>query len=102
MKTNYIYLIVLREFIKSGENIYKIGRTSQENYKRFYQYPKNSILLFHMICSPDIKLCELEKKILYKFEQKYILRNDIGREYFEGNYMNMIDDIYEILKNDRH
>jgi hypothetical protein len=55
-----------------------------------------------MICSPNIKLCELEKKILHKFEKKYILRNDIGREYFEGNYMNMIDDIYEILKNDRH
>lgn len=102
MKINYIYLIQLREFIKCGENIYKIGRTRQENYKRFYQYPKDSILMFHILCDSNINLCELEKNILFRFNKKYILRKDIGREYFEGNHTDMIDDIYEIIKTYRH
>lgn len=33
--TQYIYLLQEREFIKTNENIYKIGKTKQENCKRF-------------------------------------------------------------------
>jgi len=31
------------------------------------------------------------------FTQKYKLRKDIGNEYFEGNYHNMIADFFDIL-----
>jgi hypothetical protein len=93
MKLQYIYIVQLREFIKSGEQIYKIGRTEQPNFKRFYQYPKGSIILFQMICNDSKKL---EKKLIINFKKKYILRKDIGNEYFEGNFINMIDDIYKI------
>jgi len=31
--TEYIYLLQTREFIKTNENIYKIGKTKQENLK---------------------------------------------------------------------
>jgi len=95
MKIEYIYLIKLREFIKTNENIYKIGRTSQNNMQRFYQYPKNSVILFQMSCKNSK---EIEKKIIYIFKEKYILKKEIGTEYFEGNYINMIEDIYNILK----
>lgn len=101
MKPNYIYLIQLREFIKSGENVYKIGRTNQDNFKRFYQYPKNSKILFQIMCCSEVNLPQLEKNILFQLEKKYILRKDIGREYFEGNLMNMMDDIYDIIKSQR-
>jgi len=30
----YIYLLQEREFIKTKENIYKLGKTKQENLKR--------------------------------------------------------------------
>ena len=30
---NYIYLLQEREFLKTNENIYKIGKTMQENLK---------------------------------------------------------------------
>ena len=61
MVTNYIYLLQEREFIKTKENVYKIGRTKKENYKRFHQYPKGSVLLFQMICNN----CENIDKLLF-------------------------------------
>jgi len=54
-ETNYIYLLQETEFIKTKETIYKVGRTSTNNLTRFNQYPKNSLLLFQMICK-DCKL----------------------------------------------
>lgn len=91
-------MIQLREFIKSGENIYKIGRTNQNNFKRFYQYPKNSKIIFQMLCHPNVNLCKLEKNILFQLEKKYILRKDVGREYFEGDSEHIVDDIYNLIK----
>lgn len=97
MKLQYIYLIQLREFIKSGEQIFKIGRTKQPNFRRFYQYPKESVILFQIICNQSE---QIEKEIIIKFKKKYVFRKDIGNEYFEGNFINMIDDIYKIIKKD--
>ena len=67
MKLQYIYLIQLREFIKSGELIFKVGRTNQENFKRFYQYPKGSKILFQIICDNSR---EVEKEIIINFKKK--------------------------------
>ena len=92
----YIYLIKLREFIKTDEDIYKIGRTTQPNMSRFYQYPKNSLILFQMCCNNSK---EIEKNIIYIFKQKYILKKDVGNEYFKGDYKHMIHDIYKIINN---
>ena len=45
----YIYLIYLREFINSNQDIYKIGKTKQLNNNRFKQYPKGTIILYQSI-----------------------------------------------------
>lgn len=97
MTTNYIYLLQEREFIKTKENIYKVGMTEKENHKRFNQYPKGSILLFQMICR-DCKTTE--KQILKRFKSLFDQKKDIGNEYFEGNYEQMIDAIYTIIKDE--
>ena len=77
-----------------NEPILKIGMTKQINHERFKQYPKGSILLFQMICSD----CNYnEKQIIELFKNKYIHRKDIGNEYFEGDYTQMMDDIYLIV-----
>ena len=93
--TQYIYLLQEREFTKTGENIYKVGMTTKNNYERFNQYPKGSILLFQIICT-DCK--NVEKKVLKKFNKKFKLKKDIGNEYFEGDYKYMIKIIYSIVK----
>ena len=93
--TNYIYLLQEREFLKTGELIYKVGRTTKPNYQRFNQYPNGSVLLFQMICIDCVKN---EMSIIEQFKHKFISRPDIGREYFEGDYNDMIDTIYSFIK----
>jgi hypothetical protein len=93
--TNYIYLLQEREFIKTNEKIYKVGMTQKENFERFNQYPKGSVLLFQIICH-DCK--NMEVQVIKQFKEKFITRKDIGSEYFEGNYKSMIDIIYSTVK----
>jgi hypothetical protein len=97
MKTNYIYLLQEREFIKTNESIYKVGMTEKENHKRFNQYPKGSVLLFQMICN---KCKIIENIIIQIFRDKFINRKDIGNEYFEGNHKHMMSIIYETISNE--
>ena len=93
----YIYLLKEREFIKTNEDIYKIGKTKQENLKRFNSYPKGSILIFQIVCS---NCSDIENKLIKLFRAKYIKRKDIGNEYFEGDYITMIDDIIKTVNSD--
>jgi hypothetical protein len=95
--TNYVYLLQEREFIKTNEKIYKVGMTQKENFERFNQYPKGSILLFQIICH-DCK--NMEVQVIKQFKEKFIQRKDIGSEYFEGNYKSMIDIIYSTVKSE--
>lgn len=87
---NYIYLLQLREFKTTHQFVYKIGKTKQNHLKRFHQYPKGSKLIMQYICN---NCDEMEKKLLKDFAEKYIHRKDIGKEYFEGNFVDMIQDI---------
>ena len=93
---NYIYLIKEREFVNNNQNIYKIGKTKQENNKRFKNYPNGSILLFHTMC---IDCDTFEKKLIDIFNKKFNNKRDIGLEYFEGDYREMIRIILNILLN---
>lgn len=92
---NYIYLLQEREFVKTSENVYKVGMTEKENHTRFNQYPKGSILLFQTICNNCKKI---EKEIIELFKDNFKYRRDIGNEYFEGDYKHMIDIIYLTVK----
>lgn len=97
---NYIYLLQEREFTKTNENIYKVGMTKQKNFKRFYQYPKGSILLHQMICGDA---SYFERKILKIFKNEFIHRKDIGNEYFEcKNFNEMIDIIHSTIRNGKN
>ena len=64
------------------------------NYERFNQYPKGSILLFQMICTNSKSI---EQILIKKFKALYVQRKDIGTEYFEGDYNQMMDVIYKVL-----
>jgi hypothetical protein len=86
--SEYIYCLIEREFIKTGENVFKIGRTNQDNYDRFKQYPKGSKLIYQCMC---VNSKEAEKDIIKKSKEKLKLRKDIGNEYFEGDINVLID-----------
>lgn len=82
MIINYIYLLQEREFIKTKENIYKVGMTKKENYTRFNQYPNGSILLFQMICNN----CNyIENQIIINFK-----KNLYNKKILEENILKVI------------
>ena len=93
-QSNYIYLLREREFVRSDENVYKIGRTSQDPGKRFASYPKDSEIL--LVKSTD-NCKEKETALLSIFRTKYTPRKDIGAEYFQGNVNDMIKTIETAL-----
>jgi len=95
MKIQGNYLIQEREFVISGENIYKQGKSEQENTKRPGQYPKGSKLHLYLN-TPDCDL--VEREILNLFKEKYIHRTDIGSEYFEGDVEEMMSDMIKTRK----
>ena len=92
-----IYLLIPREQHRLNENIQKIGKTKQENLKRFNSYPKGSILLFQMKC---YNCDHLERILINIFKQKYEQQLDLGTEYFKGDYHEMTTDIFNIIKNE--
>jgi hypothetical protein len=88
----YVYLLKTRESIRLNENIYKIGRTSQQGMTRFYQYPTGSQLYLHINCYNSKKR---EDQIIELFNKKYKSIKEYGREYFEGDLNNMKNDIFD-------
>jgi len=98
MAAQYIYLLKTREFINANQEVYKVGRTKQENQTRFKQYPKGSVLYFQMICN---NCNTIEKKVLSLFKEIFIPRKDIGSESFEGDYNEMISIIYSTIKQEK-
>ena len=93
-ETHYCYLLQEREFIKTNEPIYKIGRTKQKNNTRLKQYPKNSVLFIQMKCDDCIKT---ERVLINRFKQKFTLCKDIGNEYFSGNVKDMMKQFINVL-----
>lgn len=80
------------------ENVYKVGMTQKENHERFKGYPKGFILLFQMICN---NCKNMEKKVIKLFKENFKLRKELGNEYFEGEYKNMINLIYSTIQNEK-
>ncbi len=89
IKYNYIYLLQTHHSIDLKENVYKIGKTTQQNINRIRSYPKCSKLLLHMECE---NCHDSEKILLKKFNKEFKQISKYGNEYFEGdsNDMKMI------------
>lgn len=79
--SGHLYLLQEREFIKSDENVFKIGK-SADITTRCMHYPKGSHIIIVMECD-DITVCENKLKSI--LDEKFKNRSDIGREYYEGD-----------------
>ena len=92
---HYIYLLQTKHSIDKNENVYKIGRTNQTNYKRILQYPNQTVVLHQTICSDSVYY---EYQIIQFFKNKYIQIREYGYEYFQGDCNDMINDIHTLIK----
>ena len=88
-----LYLMHTREFIKSEEKIYKLGRSFTLD-NRVKQYPNGSNTLLIIACENSI-VCE--SKLLEIFKTKFIQKKYYGNEYFEGDYKMMIREIFNYI-----
>lgn len=91
--SGYIYAIHVREFIRTHENIIKIGRT-EDIIQRFGDYPKGSRLLYTIYVSDQR---QAEYNLIISMRQHFINRRDIGREYFQGNITTMIQHMMQTV-----
>lgn len=91
-----IYLLHEREFINKNVNIFKIGKTKQENVRRIQSYPKGSNLKFITDCDD----CDAaEKDLILIFKNKFIQEINIGTEYFVGDPNEMKKEIMNYFEN---
>jgi hypothetical protein len=89
------YIVQEREFINSKKNIYTIGQTKQHDFKRFQQYPKQTQI--HILLKV-VDCLKFEKRMMEVFDEKFICRTDLGREYYEGDITEMIVEMMNIKK----
>jgi len=95
MAEGYIYLIWEEQFLKTKENVFKIGKSTEIFSRIKSGYPKNSILLFAIYCK---NIDEAEKQLLIIFNNKYRRYNIGGYKYskerfIDNNYYSIINDI---------
>jgi hypothetical protein len=93
--TGHIYAILPREFNATGEGVLKVGRSTCID-KRCVQYPKGSTLIYSRITTNCILAEEAIIQALLR-KQSVTHRKDIGREYFQGNFDDIIETIEKAL-----
>ena len=90
---HFIYLLREKQDIEDKLNIFKIGKSTQENTKRVRNYPSGSYLYLQIRCND----CHsMETKLIKKFKNYFILIR--GREYFKGDIHIMMDIIYSFIQ----
>jgi len=96
----FIYLIRLREFVITNQNIYKLGATRQQFNKRMKQYSANSAKeIAFKTQIPDCFRVEAELKVIFK--KRFEKMTDYGSEYFKGSKDEMIETILHHIRNNK-
>lgn len=94
MVSDYIYIVHCEQH--RDTNIYKLGRTAQQEFRRFNGYPKNSELLLYIHVNNSYVI---ETELLKIFKEKYEQINSAGVEYFKGDVKEMIKDVVDMCLN---
>ena len=82
----HIYCLIEREFIKTKETIYKIGK-STKLFKRLEHYPKGS----RVIAFAKVNDCnKAEEELLASLDKEVKRAPEIGREYYNCNLPDLL------------
>jgi hypothetical protein len=99
MVQEYVYIIRECDFVRLNEDIYKIGRTAKTNPEdRFQKYRKGTEIVAFFKVNNSI---ECENKMIKCFSNHTNIkkRSEYGKEYFEGNRNELLNEIFQIVKN---
>ena len=90
---NFVYLLQEREFVKSNENVYKIGKSIQRNCRRIDEYPKFSEIILIL----EVDNCNLIENLIIREFNKSFEGTEYGNEYFKGDKLEMKKKMLEIV-----
>lgn len=96
MEYGGIYIIHEREFVLSGQNVFKIG-CSADFETRSQRYPKGSRLLFWYTC-PNHKDAETALKQLLNQTDGIQQCREYGTEYYRCDYQYLVDTVVLFFK----
>jgi DNA-directed RNA polymerase subunit RPC12/RpoP len=99
MVQEYVYIIRECDFVRLNEEIYKIGRTAKTNPEdRFQKYRKGTEIVAFFKVNNSI---ECENKMIKCFSNHINIkkRSEYGKEYFEGNRKELLNEIVQIVNN---
>jgi hypothetical protein len=88
-----VYLMHTRECVNAKLLIYKIGR-SHNLGSRIKQYPNGSNIICSLPCNQSIIG---EQLLLDIFKKTFIHKPTYGKEYFEGDYVSMVQTMIDTL-----
>ena len=99
MVQEYVYILRECDFVRLNEDIYKIGRTAKTNPEdRFQKYRKGTEIVAFFKVNNSI---ECENKMIKCFSNHINIkkRSEYGKEYFQGNRNELLNEILQIVKN---
>jgi hypothetical protein len=94
----YVYIIRECDFVRLNEDIYKIGWTAKTNPEdRFQKYRKGTEIIGLFRVNDSI---ECENKIIKCFSNHTNITkmNEYGKEYFQGDKNELLNEILQIVK----
>ena len=97
-ESHHLYCLIEREFLKSGEKIYKVGKSVHLS-QRMNSYPKGSTIISIF----KVNDCHTTEKILLKrLDKELSFRNarEIGREYYEADLTSLLKIFIEVCMSD--
>ena len=97
-ESHHLYCLIEREFINSGENVYKVGK-SLHLTQRMSAYPKGS----YVVSVFKVNNCHtLEKVLLKQLDDCKGLTNarDVGREYYRGDVKDIMKIFVDVCMTD--
>ena len=88
----HVYLIQEREFVRTGEPIYRLGGTVRIKQK-CREFPTDSKIITILRVNDCVRA---EKYLLTRFKERFVQRRDFGNKYFEGDEDQMTDEIRNV------
>jgi len=88
----HVYLIQEREFVRTGEPIYRLGGTVRIEQK-YREFPTDSKIITILRVNDCVRA---EKYLLTRFKERFVKRTDFGNKYFEGDEDQMTDEIRNV------